>query len=503
MRYFIVTLLINEYLRITQRQYACDVFPLTIKRQNRSVSNFVQNIDTPVFLIFAKMSSSQGDSETPNSTPIKTPKRPRKPKAVDKDSQGRKALGYFHEIGLRIENGEHKIYYECDLCHLKRNGNNLSNLASHLKHCHGDIYNEIFNTSKEDIAISRLRLLQDCVSIIALGGRPFTAITDYGFQRIISNQLNEFKKAGCPLDLNDTRQKDVHKYLHDAANLVRKDISDAIKNRPISVQVDVGSRLGRSLLGIDVQYGQKSNIIIHNIGMIVLDKSHTGENLSEVYRSCLNRYNIERKQIVSVTGDNAKNMQKMIRIEEADESPDDEQPAPKKKVSKRLEFPEMTNLYESPVQDDQTTRQINSDIEKVLQTDELSDENALNAIFEDCDISLNDDPNPYDSQHNNLLATVMTQAVRDHGEEMCFKLKGIKCAEHTVQLSVKDSLKALPEDSKNVITLARRVAKVLRLDSTKHLIAGYGLKLKKPKLDVETRWGSTYVMVSFLLIIIQ
>lgn len=430
-------------------------------------------------------------NKTPDKTPNKTPKRPRKPKTVDKESQGRKALAYFEEIGLREDNGELKMYYMCDICHQERNGSNISNLASHLKHCHGNIYNENIDTETEHIEIKRLKLLQNCVSIVALGGRPFAMLMDYGFQNIIAKQLNEFKMAMCRLNLKSRRQKDVHEYLHDAANSVRKEISDAIKNRDISIQMDIGSRLGRSLFGIDVQYAANSGIVIHNIGMIVLNKSHSGENLSAYYRSCLRRYNIKKKQILSVTGDNAKNVQKLIRIESVYESSDDEKTPPKKKVSKRLVF-EVSDLYEEAQPDDQ----INAAIETILQTDELTDESALEMIFEDCDISLNDfQPSSYDAHHDQLLETVLSEAAIDYGYETCFNLNGIKCAEHTLQLGVKDSLKALSGEMKNVIKLTRRVAKILRLDSTKQIVNQLGLNLKKPKLDVETRWGSTYIMV--------
>lgn len=57
-------------------------------------------------------------------------------------------------------------------------------------------------------------------------------------------------------------------------------------------------------------------------------------------------------------------------------------------------------------------------------------------------------------------------------------------------------MKELPDEVRNIILLCRRVAKILRLESTKHLLEGSGLELKKPKLDVETRWSSTYIMVS-------
>lgn len=269
-------------------------------------------------------------------TPQKRNITPRKPKVFIKTPQGDKALEYFHDPIARLENGTHKIFYECSLCNRDINGTVKNNLCSHLKTTHWKVYAEITGIIEEPVEIKRLRLLQNCVSIIALGGRPFAALRDFGFQKIIENQLKELEIAGCPIDVKNPGQHDVHKQLHKAAELVRDEISAAMKNRPISLQLDIGTRLGRSVFGIDVQYISCSSVAIHNIGMIVMEKSHTGEYLLERYRFCLKRYNIERKQVFSITGDNAKNIQKMIRMEASDHTT--EESSAKKKVSRRLNY---------------------------------------------------------------------------------------------------------------------------------------------------------------------
>lgn len=444
------------------------------------------------------MDQENGDhGETPTKRLKKTPQKrittPRKPKVFLKKPQGEKALEYFHDPIPRVENGSHKIYYECSLCNRDINGTIKTNLCSHLKTTHWKVYAEIVGIIEEPVEIKRLRLLQNCVSIIALGGRPFAALRDFGFQQIIENHLKELEIAGCPIDLKNPGQYDVHKQLHEAAELVRDEISAAIKNRPISVQLDIGTRLGRSVFGIDVQYIPNSSVVIHNIGMIVMEKSRTGEYLLDRYRSCLKRYNIERKQIVSITGDNGKNVQKMIRLEATDHTT--EELSAKKKVSRRLNYERdesVAKLYEVQEADGN----IDDAIEEILQTDEVTDENAIDLIFNQCNISFDDIPSSYDPQNDELLQTLVSQLASEHDNCIRFDLSGIKCAVHTVQLSVKDALKELPTETKNIIALSCRIAKVLRLDSTKYLLEGSALEFKRPRLDVETRWGSTYLMVS-------
>lgn len=73
-------------------------------------------------------------------------------------------------------------------------------------------------------------------------------------------------------------------------------------------------------------------------------------------------------------------------------------------------------------------------------------------------------------------------------------------AAHTLQLAVNDALKLLGKNDSNIISLCRVVAKFIRLQSTKNEMHKVGLSSILPKLDVETRWSSTYLMVSFFYI---
>lgn len=425
-------------------------------------------------------------------TQINVPRAPRKRKCSKVETKGSKALAFFDEVGMREADGVSKQLFMCQLCGKELIGSNPSNLASHLHHKHSQIYADNIANVDETVQIKRLKLLQNCVSIVALGGRPCACLMDFGFQQIVAKQLSEFQLAGHPLHLKQIDQPDVHEYLHHAADLVRGEVKDAIKNRPISVQIDLASRLGRTFFAIDVQYVEKSNVIIHNIGMVILDKSHTSENILESYRNCLKRYDIGRKQVVSITGDNGKDVQKMIRLEQTNATT--EPPPPKKRAAKRLNF-EASDLYEKRNEQSEKEAEINEEIMAILESDEPTDDDAIDMIFGECDINLDDsfgESQPTDSVLNETLNTIATE----HDNNDTFNLSGIRCAPHTLQLVVKNSIAALPEETKNVIKLCRRITKILRLESTKHLIEESGIELKKPRLDAEPRWGSTYVMVN-------
>lgn len=74
-------------------------------------------------------------------------------------------------------------------------------------------------------------------------------------------------------------------------------------------------------------------------------------------------------------------------------------------------------------------------------------------------------------------------------------LQGVRCAAHTVQLAVHDTIKA-PE-IRHQLNKIRSKVKILRKLPYKRKFEVSGKK--KPKLDCVTRWNSTYTMVNSLL----
>lgn len=334
-------------------------------------------------------------------------------------------------------------------------------------------------------------MLQNCVSIVGLGGRTFTSLCDYGFQKIIEPQLFEFAKAGIPLNLKSEKQPAVHAHLNLSADQVRDAIKNTLNGQPISIQLDIATRLGRSMFGINAQFAGETQLVLFNIGMIELDKTHTGENLSKVYQECLDRYGIIKQQVMSISLDNGKNVQKFVRIEQENST----------SVVRRLDFgAENVNITE--VRNNAT---VNDEIEAILATEEIADDDdtaVIVDIFGECGIDIN----AMDQLESQSLLKKTAEIIQNEPETEVFSLTGVNCSAHTLQLLVKDSLKDLPKETRNIIDLCRRVIKALKLNSTKaiideakkHIPSEIGMQpdLKlRIHLDVETRWGSTFEMV--------
>lgn len=434
----------------------------------------------------------EDEPSTPKKKNLKR-KQTNTPKTPKKETKASIALKLFSGPYFRTDNGVNNAYYICTICKKERSGNNVANLASHLLYKHEEIYEEYFGPIEDTIEVKRLKLLQNCVSIVGLSGRPFASLCDFGFQRIIGNQLEEFSKAGIPLDIKNKNQPTVHTHLKESASQVREAIKNNVKHQPLSIQLDIATRLGRSIFSINAQHTVNKKLNIANIGMLELKEAHTGKYLSQVYRESLSRHEIIKQQVVSVSGDNGKNVQKFIEIEQHDAL---------NPVARRIDFDTAITSHSS---NERNSAMVDEEIEVILATDEINDEDdssTILEIFDECGIDLNQT-----SEHELLLNQAIAEISSDHEE--VFNMSGVNCAAHTLQLLVKDSLKEMRKESGNVIELCRRIIKALKLNSTKMIIEQARQKasteviaqqpkltLKVPSLDVETRWGSMFNMVS-------
>lgn len=136
------------------------------------------------------------------------------------------------------------------------------------------------------------------------------------------------------------------------------------------------------------------------------------------------------------------------------------------------------------------------EVEQVLADAERSNALAiaLHDVAEDEDASDGGfESRPEDSD---LLAQTMTNIQLNDDFNIIWEILGINCSAHTLQLAIKDALKFLPKDHSQVIELCRCVAKYLRKSSTIDALKKDGITYRLPRLDVETRWGSMFTMVS-------
>lgn len=389
-----------------------------------------------------------------------------------------RALSYFEEISVdeKVKGSASKKTHICKLCTERLCGKFENNLASHLSARHADIFNEISHRI-EHITVERLKFLQNLVEIVSVNGRSFSTLMDSGFQKIIEPQLRKFRDARIGINLSNEYLQPVKDKLEKTANKIREIIKYEVKDRSLSLMLDIVTKHGRSILGASPQYSVKGQLKIRSIAMIELIESHTGIYLAEVIIKRLKEYGINLAQIFTITTDNGKNVLKMVR-DIVDILQNEVQKSQQCRIEQSQEVDEETDAA----------------IEQLLaQMPLISDDEALDRIFGEAEGSLNP------SDDNETLLTVITNELTKQGVDFLWNITGINCAEHTLQLAINDSLKEVKKTVKNVITLAREICKQMRLPSTSLEMQKMNIEYKLPRLEVKTRWGSMFLMVSLLI----
>lgn len=403
---------------------------------------------------------------------------PSRKRVRDENSLTQKAKKFFEELGVKHVKGHPKIFYKCKECSADINGSKPYNLVSHLNTVHPGIHQSIAEKQKDKHPVKRLKLLQNIVEIVAVNGRPFKYILDSGFQSIIQNKQNKLNRAGCGLNLHDKDLPEVKKHLHEMAIGVREKIKKETRARPLALLVDIVTKNRRSIFGVSIQYIINGELKVRSIGMIELLKPHTGIYLAEIIYQRLKVYEIDLRQILTITTDNGANVLKMVNDvgEILHNTMGDDNLAPPESPRDSCDF--------------QSDMQTDDEISKLLsEVEELTDEDALEILFDD--VLSND--------KKNLLTVISNHVIEHVGLEVQFNISGVKCSEHTLQLGITDALKKCARQYTNVIILCRNVAKSLRTKSTQHTFeTNTQGQYRTPRLDVETRWGSTYMMVSFV-----
>lgn len=400
-----------------------------------------------------------------------------------------KSKKYFKNIS--DENG--KVFYECALCNRKVNGTKISNLTAHLR-MHPDKYADVCSNDSP-IECKRLKLLLDCVELVGVNGRPFKCLTDSAIQSMNKDLLADLQRAGCALNLNDPHLHEVKNQLKDISLEIRDKISNEVKNRPISLLVDIVTKRSRSIFGVSIQYIVNENVKIRSIGMIELEDKHTGIYLANLIIDRLKLLGIDLKQVITITTDNGANVLKMVRdLEMHLQSAIDEagQPTPPSQT------PQNTHNETRIVPNVASEEAANHEIGVILsREEELTDDQAMDQILKEIEI---DDSEPSESQletNQNLLNAMQSNMKNDYGLNVIWDVTGINCIVHTLQLAIGDSIKALNEQIRNLIELCRRVAKMLRMASTQRDLKMVGIDYNRPVIDVVTRWGSLYQMVNY------
>lgn len=391
-------------------------------------------------------------------------------------------------------------YYKCKIedCKAVLSGKKKWNLVAHFEKKHASFFNENLsssiakrNSNKGELEQRRLEHIQYLTQLVTVNGRPFMHLSDSGLIGLTARELKYLQDAGYGEGLTGNPPPAVMRHIEYLSSEIKSAIKLEVQNSLVSLMVDIGSRNGRDILGISMQYMHDGRVIIRSIGMILLTSSHTGANIEAEILACLDKLDIKPAQVISITTDNGSNMLKMVKLFNHKSGTDTTENSGNVGNCEPDEFYESeqcddllrnADIYD----DDYINSEINNIIEKFNLIQSMSPEDLCEAQKREAEIlEMLDDSSHYNDLLKSLQNEFATHTLNSYG---------IKCAAHTLQLVVKKSLKAT--QIRVLIDMCRVASKLLRKSSYKNRLLQQKLEIVLPQLDCEVRWNSTHKMVT-------
>ncbi|KAK5866652.1 hypothetical protein PBY51_020825 [Eleginops maclovinus] len=340
-------------------------------------------------------------------------------------------------------------------CGIEIIGNHGGNLQRHIQRRHPELFEkslqDLQNPNKRpaadgqntldsvivkkprqvQVALTPETLKEACLELVTVNGRPFSLMEDSGFRKIIDPIQNAMGKN---VTINSSNIRDM---VSEIAQDEREKLETELSGRLLMLKIDSATCRDRSVLGINVQYSDGKGVVLRTLAVRDLTERHTSEYISSVVMDVLRQYNISLQQVYSVTSDNGANMLKAVSL--------------------------LSDIQERAVSNEDATCE---------ETEEIGED--VKMVGED-----------EGSQEEPILQLDSVS----HGHV----LRSVRCAAHTLQLAVDDSLK----QASNIIAKARRVAKRLRSQNVVCVLKRMGHK--RAIVDCATRWHSTHDMLQRLL----
>lgn len=316
-----------------------------------------------------------------------------------------------------------------------------SALLRHIQQRHASKLSEVetSNITRSSLPYLRLSTIYTCVKHVTVCGRPLEAIYDESFQEFLADRLKKLRGTSQKLVID---RELVKRYVNDTAEKIRAWIRDEMKNKTVSLMMDIATRHMRSILGISLQTIHNGEICVRTIAMERILSRHTSANLKNLTLNVLDKYEITPHDVMSITTDNGSNMIAM-------------------------------------------SKEINECVVMDMESIDENDEDDMETMLAACaDISLQE----------RILNRAAEELQTIYKPVNFSNTTNIRCGSHTFQLAVNIAL--TESNCSSIIDKVRELVKELRLQRILYLLETSNTPI--PSLDNNTRWFSKYTMVILL-----
>lgn len=130
-------------------------------------------------------------------------------------------------------------------------------------------------------------------------------------KKFVSSVLQPLEKA---LKLSCVSRKNIMRYVDVVEARMVAHITEQMRGKLICVKADLASRKGRSILSINAQFVSKGKIIVVTLAMIERLERNTAENIFAEITKVLEKYQVDLRNVYSITTDNGSNFIKAVKL---------------------------------------------------------------------------------------------------------------------------------------------------------------------------------------------
>lgn len=279
------------------------------------------------------------------------------------------------------------------------------------------------------VLVDMQEFLQNCVEIVTVCHLPFNIYAKKSFRGLID-------PIASKLPIPALTPSNVSILCGSVERIFVDLIKNEVKGNPVSLKLDLATRHGRSVIGVNLQLIRKGQLTIRTLGLIETTDRHTAKYIEKEVLQLLDKFAIKITQLYSTTTDAGSNVLKFVKL---------------MINGQEMEFYQEGN-------------------EEVNVTDEAGQE----------DIASDEIPEDIPDELLTELDSI---------------LRSVKCGAHALNLVVVEATSG--DDSKAIIAQVRELIKILRCEPYKQSFKAN--KKRLPFLDCTTRWGFTYLMIDCIL----
>lgn len=207
-------------------------------------------------------------------------------------------------------------------CSFPMKGKHASNLVSHIKKKHQDVFPELKKAMDDNalkrtakpkkksdsvmVLINRDEIIKGCVELVTVNARPNTMLQDSGFKRIL-NPITTALNLSLNNEFIDDQAKEV-------VQSMKEKISTEIGESVLCLKIDLLTSFGRKFIGITAQYFLNNTLVDRALALKRITQDSSGIVLAEMVTNVLESYNLNIDKVYTMTTDCGGNVLKCVEV---------------------------------------------------------------------------------------------------------------------------------------------------------------------------------------------